>query len=265
MRKLANLVLVLGMHRSGTSVLTRALPVFKIDIGQHYLARSDNPKGFFEDATFVKLNELLLKNLGLSWQDPNAISTSTLLALANGEMGQLAAKYLETLFAAQSWFGLKDPRASRLLPFWLDVAKKLNINVKPILSLRHPFNVAASLAKRDGFSREKSSKLFVAYLKDCLQSLGELKVLVISYDALLKDTEGQILRLANFFNLDVDAKQMTIFSQSFLEEDLRHHQNLTAGVDLDASTKEALKIYTALLPKAYEPSAISFEQLTMSD
>ena len=56
------------MHRSGTSTLTRALPVLGVDIGQLHLARLDNPRGFFEHPQFVEINERLLQALGGDWK-----------------------------------------------------------------------------------------------------------------------------------------------------------------------------------------------------
>ncbi len=67
------LVLVLGMHRSGTSTLARGLRVLGVALGKNLLpAHPCNPKGFFEDAGLYAFNKALLAQLGLTWRSPEA-------------------------------------------------------------------------------------------------------------------------------------------------------------------------------------------------
>lgn len=62
------IVVVLGMHRSGTSALTRALVAIGAGVGDNLLpAGHDNPKGFWEDKDFVTLNDRLLAVLDASY------------------------------------------------------------------------------------------------------------------------------------------------------------------------------------------------------
>ena len=88
-----HLTLVLGMHRSGTSVLARALPVLGISLGERLLpAHPCNPKGFFEDADINAGNRALLKELGASWESPVSFRglQGRLRGLATSEYGQAA-------------------------------------------------------------------------------------------------------------------------------------------------------------------------------
>ena len=73
------LVLVLGMHRSGTSTLARGLRVLGVALGKNLLpAHPCNPKGFFEDAGLYAFNKALLAQLGLTWRSPEAPDTAAL-------------------------------------------------------------------------------------------------------------------------------------------------------------------------------------------
>ena len=112
------LVLVLGMHRSGTSTLARGLRVLGVALGKNLLpAHPCNPKGFFEDAGLYAFNKALLAQLGLTWRSPEAPDTAALRRLAAGPPGVTALGLLREKSAGQAILGLKDPRMSRLLPF----------------------------------------------------------------------------------------------------------------------------------------------------
>ena len=55
------LVVILGMHRSGTSLVTSSLPLLGFPVGDNLmLGNEDNPRGFFEDLDVVSLNDDLL-------------------------------------------------------------------------------------------------------------------------------------------------------------------------------------------------------------
>jgi len=63
-------ILVLGMHRSGTSALTRVLNLRGADLGRDLLApKDDNELGFWENQTILDLHEKLLAQLGATWHD----------------------------------------------------------------------------------------------------------------------------------------------------------------------------------------------------
>ena len=115
------LVVVLGMHRSGTSAVTRGLSFLGVDLGVSFIpSQKDNVKGFWEDKDFKELNEEMLKSLGHDWHT---------LKLLNGDKlcDQLKAyrtralDLLKTKICHSVVFGVKDPRFSLLLPFWRDL------------------------------------------------------------------------------------------------------------------------------------------------
>ena len=245
MNTFPHLILVLGMHRSGTSVLTRALKVFKVFIGSKHLARADNPKGFFEDADFVSLNEDLFRHLGLSWMDPKEIPQNKLLDLLNGELREKAYSFLAFKLKEHRILGLKDPRASRLLPFWRAIAKSLNSRVSCLISLRFPLSVAASLKKRDNLELEQSLALYCAYLRDTLWASANLPRLVVNYEAVLCDPKKQLQRIGTFLDLEPDQAQAETFAESFLDLNLCHHQNLDFTSSLRVY-KQASMLYSLL-------------------
>ena len=68
------LIVVLGMHRSGTSLVTRAMRVLRAEAGSNLLpAADDNPTGFWEDADVNKLNDDMLALVDGRWYDVSAL------------------------------------------------------------------------------------------------------------------------------------------------------------------------------------------------
>jgi hypothetical protein len=62
-------VLILGMHRSGTSAFARSMQALGVYLGTNFLdTKPDNPTGYWEDRNICALNERLLGVFGLEWQ-----------------------------------------------------------------------------------------------------------------------------------------------------------------------------------------------------
>ena len=62
------LIVVLGMHRSGTSAVIKALSCMGVSLGDNFMpAGIDNPKGFFEDKAINQLNIEMLEAIGQHW------------------------------------------------------------------------------------------------------------------------------------------------------------------------------------------------------
>ena len=226
------LVLVLGMHRSGTSALARGLRVLGIALGDDLLpAHPCNPKGFFEDAGLYAFNKALLTRLNLTWQSPEAPDAKVLHTLAAGPPGVAALDLLREKSAGQAVLGLKDPRMSRLLPFWRPVLTASGLRAHCVISLRHPDSVAHSLRQRDRLDPETGHMLWLAHMLDILEGSAGLPRLLADYDLLLREPGRQLRRLGHFLGLPVDATELAVFADDFLDPKLRHHKPTDAESD----------------------------------
>ena len=148
------LVLIVGMHRSGTSLLAGILKSLGIHFpGQAIAADIHNPDGYFEWDDIVAIQERLLIDLERWWPSPQGtfpLPDSWL----HHPSSLLARKLLHTLLhqhvTNQSCAcAIKDPRSSRLLPLWFDLATNLTYLFK-YLAVRDPAEVSTSLLRRDG-------------------------------------------------------------------------------------------------------------------
>ena len=92
---------------------------------------------------------------------------------------------------------LKDPRVSVLLPLWRPVFEDAGLSPLCVIPVRDPLEVAGSLAKRDGFHRDKSILVWCAYMLAAERYSRDLPRVFVSYDALLRDWRPQAARIAS--------------------------------------------------------------------
>ncbi len=244
----AELILVLGMHRSGTSAVTRALPCLGVDIGNVHLARYDNPKGFFEEPAFVHINETIFDALAVTWDGLESMDFRR-LAVAAPDVAQRARLFLR-IFCADGRRGLKDPRLCRLLPFWSSLFALEKIRSKAIIALRSPASVSASLMKRDGLSRERACALWIVYMCEALLASRNMPRIVVSYERLLRAPRNELTRLAHYLGLPLIDKELRSFTEHFLDPSFCHHShgNGTANCGGTEEAQCAEALYQALLP-----------------
>ena len=214
------IVCITGVHRSGTSVLARIVNLIGVDMGpQKRLmgALPENPGGFWENMSIVAFNDRLLTTLGGTWDDPPRLSPgwerSVKLNRERANAGVLIRNELGVV-GARGW---KDPRACLLLPFWRVVAP----GTKTLVSLRHPKEVAGSLAKRDGFDEEKSALIWLRYAASV--GLADPTALVVTYDSLYENPVAVARDLARYLGLAPPWPEVQTSIRDWLDPSLRHH------------------------------------------
>ncbi|TFE72014.1 hypothetical protein A7K72_09550 [Candidatus Methylacidiphilum fumarolicum] len=215
-------VIVIGMHRSGSSALMRALNYLGVELGEELLeARPDNPRGFWEDKELLEINELLLKACGLRWDSCQYPKVD----VSQPEVSRLWERAIERFRGKLSRgenFGMKDPRMIRLLEFWHGVFRELGVRPCYVLSLRDPLSVAESLFRRNGFSQAKSFCLWLShYLLPWEEYAPFLKV-VVSYDQLVNRPGEELERVARRLGLRMEPGVVERMKQEFLDPALRH-------------------------------------------
>lgn len=143
-------LVVLGMHRSGTSALTRVLNIFGAKIGDDLFPAHeiDNPTGYWENNEFVGINERLLKTFGLDYLVSDNLPPGWLESPATKEAKTAIKAVFESQFADCALVTIKDPRLCFLAPLYFEVLNDLGYSIKVVMPLRAPAEVAASLAKR---------------------------------------------------------------------------------------------------------------------
>ena len=122
-----SIVILLGMHRSGTSALARGMQVLGRHLGENLIEGSiPNPKGYWEDAEINAFNERLMSELSTSW---NSLTIYDRLLFSDPKLEPFKVKanaILKSRFAKFPMFSFKDPRTAVLLPFWQEIFQQQN-------------------------------------------------------------------------------------------------------------------------------------------
>ncbi|TWU09634.1 hypothetical protein CA54_48760 [Symmachiella macrocystis] len=170
-------IVVLGMHRSATSLVACGLHR-EISMGDDLLPASDsNPHGHFEDRHFVRLNDQILSAAGGRWDRPP--SRQAIQNVAAGFSDQIQST-LELAGSGKEIWGFKDPRTTLTVPLYLPFLQ----NPHFVCSFRAPDQLARSLKRRNGFPLEKGLRLAAIYNRRLLEFLSEFTGLTVheSYD-----------------------------------------------------------------------------------
>ncbi len=246
-------LLILGMHRSGTSAVAGACAQLGVDFGRHLIgAQDDNVKGYFEDERVLDLHESYLSAVGSSWDD---------LAPAPHEDShprRTLQQGIEELLAgvAKSPFpGFKDPRMSRLVIPWLDALRAAEREPVVLLVHRPVGEVIRSLARRNGFGAEKSALLWADHLLRAERSTRGVRRAFVSYPALLEDPATLLGSVAAELGVEWPTAPDRVADslREFVDPALRHttgDAGATAGCG--RATEPCRAIATALTSDATE-------------
>jgi GT2 family glycosyltransferase len=264
-----HIVVVLGMHRSGTSTITRALKVMGVELGENLLPPMPgvNDKGFWEDADINALNIELLGMLGHDWHTLSPISSEELESPSLGDIKLKAIDLLRKKLRSTPCFGMKDPRMARLLPFWQSVFSHVNAHTSYVISCRNPMSVARSLSARDGFALEKGYLLWQEHMLNSLIWTENCPRVVVDYDCFLDEPAKEMSRISQCLgcSLDVASVDYVEFEVEFLEKNLRHTQFLEKDLSLDRLVPApVVDLYGVLLALAKDKVALDEISVTLS-
>jgi hypothetical protein len=219
-------ILVLGMHRSGTSALTGVLvrlgaeaPTTLMQPNQH------NPLGYWESEALCAFHERLLRAGGTAWDLWTRVNLTALDAEAGARFADEFRSLLQQEFGSAPLFVVKDPRICRFVPLWIRQLKADHIAHAPILMVRSPVEVARSLAARDGFSLEHALLLWLRHIHDAEFDTRAIRRSVVRYDALLRDWKTVTGQIADDVGLEWPGRSDVVEAEiaAFLRSDLRHH------------------------------------------
>lgn len=244
-------ILVLGMHRSGTSALTRVLSLMGADLPKNLMGPGvGNDTGHWESNDLVAIHDDMLASAGTSWADWRAVNPDWISSAEAEAAKQRLLAVLGHDYAGSSLFVIKDPRICRFVPLWLDLLKRFGAAPVPILPIRNPLEVAASLRRRDGFPLTKSYLLWLRHVLDAEHASRGLPRAIVTYDMLMDDWRAAVSRISTSTGLRwprrTDSTELA--ADRFLADAHRHHltdeTQLNARADVADWVKSA---YGALL------------------
>ncbi len=255
-----NILLILGMHRSGTSVLAGTCRLLGAELGDSMMAAAgDNVMGFWEHAEIVRIHDTMLERLGFAWDDVRALPEKWWTYEVIQPERQALLKVLKRDFSGTELACVKDPRLCRLLPLWQDLLRELGWQPCYLIATREPGEIIASLKTRNGFSAEKSALLTLRYLLDAeAASRGGVRAFV-DYAATLVDWRGVLKPAWAKLGLAWPADEMRLNAEAerFIHKELRHSRPAEGevGGELGRISSEVYKVLRAAADGA-DPSQV---------
>jgi hypothetical protein len=221
-------VCVTGMHRSGTSLATRALEALGVWLGRDgslLPPGPDNPAGYFENQAIQELDDELLAHLGGSWDQPPTLAGDWAddpgLDAFRRRAGEVVARDLGGGDAsgaeAHGPVGFKDPRLSLLLPFWRTVVP---VRATVVL-VRAPAQVAGSLARRNQIDPPQAAALWLRYL--LAATTNDPEHLLVTQDDFFTELGPTLARLAIHLGLPAPTAAVEAEVADHLDPALQHH------------------------------------------
>lgn len=237
-------IAILGMHRSGTSAVSGLLNTLGVYLGSGDLlggAGSDNPKGFFEFNPFLEINETLLQRVNSSWNNLPSPMPDWAGDPAFADLREEAARRARQYFTDVPLWAFKDPRTCVTLPFWRAAVPAIS---DALLVLRHPLEVADSLASRNAMPREQSMALWFTHVVASIRGSAGLRRHILFYEDLLEDLAGEVGRLIAFTGLSFPDGARWQAVKDLVTQDLRHHRRTKMEIEGRSDLPEqAIKLF----------------------
>ncbi|MFX1378942.1 MAG: sulfotransferase family protein [Promethearchaeota archaeon] len=198
----SKVVVILGMHRSGTSMVGGVLTRLGVTMGENF--REDriisNPLGFYEDIKFLNLNNDILREAGGSWENPPKLEQ---ILYQRSKFENSIKKLVKE--KPQLW-GWKDPRTCLTIRLYLPYL----INAYFIVCHREPESIANSLYKRSRMPRDKAIKLYEIYQEEIVNFFKDypnLRKIDLNYNDVISNPKENINEIIDFLDIKVKSKQ----------------------------------------------------------
>ena len=191
---MGRVILIAGAARSGTSALAGALGVCGVELGSNHLpANRYNPKGYCELAKIISLHDRCLDALDRAWDSVSFLPDGWQNSEAAGIARKKIREVITLEFAGKDLWAVKDARLCPLLPLWIDEFPEQDLRV--IVPLRHPFEVAHSLARFNGKSWTESLLYWLFTLFESERNTRQLRRVQTTYAELLSDPVALMHRI----------------------------------------------------------------------
>lgn len=234
-------ILVAGMHRSGTSAITRSLHLMGATLPKNLVqAEKDNEDGFWESRDVIRAHDDFLAALGSNWRDPRPLPACAFDSAPAEACRARLHEILDRNFASKPLWVIKDPRICKVMPLWRDVVENFGAEPRYVLPIRNPLEVALSLHRREHMSSHQALALWLIHVLFAERASRGLRRVFTSYDAFHSDPVAAAVELGN---------RLGCFSQEAItagigpieaqwSKGLRHHAVPDHHLERDAKTPQ---------------------------
>jgi hypothetical protein len=186
-------VMVVGMHRSGTSAVTRVVNVLGVPLGRadDLYAAEDNPGGHWESRALCDLDNMILRAFGGFDFAMPPMPRSWLQSRRASEIRTVMRATFNNVYQGERWLW-KDPRLCLTLPLWRQVLSDFCV----VFVVRDAGPVIRSLHRREGFPLFYCYALWDDYNRRAVAATSGLPVVTVDFDSMLEDPLPQVKLLS---------------------------------------------------------------------
>ncbi|HEY0181632.1 MAG TPA: hypothetical protein VGC09_02390 [Rhodopila sp.] len=193
------IAIVLGMHRSGTSLCAHILSMLGLDMADGIYRKVDAPKGHWERQEIVNAHDRILQLLDRDYYSPlhaHAFAPGWWAEPAVRAIRNELTAWLRHRIGESPRFGFKDPRTCRMMPMWREIFADLGLEPRYVVCVRDPRQVGRSIANRDQFAYDDSEYRWMVYTAHAVAAIGTAPVCIVPYEAWFDDPGPILAQLA---------------------------------------------------------------------
>jgi hypothetical protein len=216
------IVTILGMHRSGTSLCAHLLHALGVNMADDPGHSPNNQKGHWERPRINDLNDQVFTRFGRAWSDPAHILALPEFWLDDPRVQAIKTELIAYIAAALSRgapYGFKDPRTARLLPLWREVFAATGATPRYIFCIRNPAQVARSVSARDKMARDQAEYRWLLYNAEAVRGAGASDICLVLYEDWFIRPQETARRIAAFIGAPEPAADL---AASIVDPSLRH-------------------------------------------
>lgn len=260
-------IVVLGMHRSGTSALTRVLNFMGSTLPRNTMgAGIGNETGHWEPQRLYEYNERLLSDLGSSWHDWRPLELTRLTPDQRAKVQREIADIINSEVGDSRLFVVKEPRTCRFADFFIEALENAKIDVRTVLIIRNPLEVIASLRHRDTVwpaqhTEADAALLWLTHVVEAERATRDRPRSIVTYECLLSNWKGTLetISVQTEIAFPVRVEDAEPLVAEFLTSGLRHHVRAAGELALDPLLRgwvsEAYEALLALSTSPHFPAA----------
>jgi hypothetical protein len=251
-------IAILGMHRSGTSTVARAVNLLGVPLGRRgemMPATPDNPEGYWEHLGINTLQIRLLTALQRGWGTAEPLPENWLQSPVVPPFKAELKKIVAAEFAGEKLWGWKDPRSCLLLPLWREILTEMDTDLSCLFVVRSPVDVAGSLMRRDGIPFAHALGIWFHYNIAALRDAAGLPLVFLNYEKLVTAWEPEMRRCAAGLNLawPADEAAHRAAMNAFIKPELR--RNRSSSDELEKLPLPVRELYRLMLDACETPRA----------
>ncbi len=258
---MSDVIVVLGMHRSGTSAITGVMSRLGASAPKTIMPQNEfNERGYFESLELMNLHDKILESAGTKWDDWRPFNKAWQNSPPASKFKKRAKKLFAREFDDAPLAVLKDPRVCRFFPFWADVFREIEAKPRIVIPIRSPLDVARSLKIRDGISLNKGVLLWLRHSLDAEATTRTNARSLVLWSEFRQDWRGACEKIAAEIDLSWPklSDRSSYEIEKFLSDALVHHESNPHELRIHREVNEwAARAFEALSDLSRNPMSNS--------